>query len=1385
MAIGVFVLAMESDVRQFRPAEDVVVRNPIQSGGGRGKHGILRLRHTHHVVKRMASFRMTRASGAMTRLRSAVALVAIVSATAAFGSTYYVSSSSGSDANPGTQAQPFQTIAKVNGLSLAPGDSVLFKRGDTWNEQLIPAASGASGSPTTFDAYGSGAAPVLTPVINLAGATWTHNSGNIYTTTLSTAIASPQINDLQLGSVWGRKRTANPGCTSSGVILGYGDFCVVYPTLYVYSPNGTSPSIYYSSITAVVGQPSGLAVISIVSQSWLVFQHIKIQMFDYMGVSVSGTSDNLIFANMESDGMVPYGTTPHGFYVNAASAANIQFLNDDAHLNYDGFHVDSATAVTVMNCRGYANRDAGLKDNSTSGTVVTYSYSHFYGNNVAQLLTDDVVNGVAGSGNVGLACGAAAALPAGLCSSTMQPVVSNFKTYPARFSFTVDDVGLSAGTEAYINTFLTMFSSRGLYFNAAVVPSYAGQNGENTVDWTSVKNWYAAGNEIDSHSWSHQYYTTNTNPQGTCTLATCPNAAAIDIQYTGTGTAATLTISGSTLSLNVTGVPSDSYSVNLGTYSQMWQLEEYLAGLANYSVKYDTSGTIAKYDVSGVARPNAHTVNLLNVSSQDIKTASFALLYDQTKLVPDEMTSSISAIQANVPGWNSTFYVYPGGIEDPTTEADAVAAGYTAARGSLSMKGQDNTTASANSLYSNGVNDQNITSLAAITIHGMSQAQIDQIVASLVFRASAWGIPYGFFTHYNSRGDGTPDISNTELGYLLDAVTANSGEWITNTALANAITSGTVLSGSTRYVQNSTGSAVNMAAAGANSPNVGRGTGTSYPIDLNGTNRLGLGAWDIGASAYLSQRYGTGGGTGSTYIEWPTAEVPSVTFSAGLLGGMEAMVANPNIGTTVSCLTVNGSTPATGGDGASCQNGIAIQQPVSGGGYFALGISSTVKIVAGISGGIDSQVVSYNINVPTQTIQAANFGAQCGDGSTTNCKNPAPPPVAIWPTSTAMPKLLRLHDSKTFWSAIQQSSTTWSWTDLDAYLDLLAAHPGEIGAEQFTSVPCWDSSTGTCGIIANYPAGTNGYPSDLTASGSPSFNAFVTAFVQHCNANGHCVKNYIPVYQMWNEWDLSVHWVGTMQQVYWMVAPAVAIIRGNVPNALIIMPSTTPDSDTGLGYATDFQNWLNYENTYGRISDWIDWHVYLTHTSSTTFTPEQQTANYVTGAGNYLAMQNGTPGWNMTPWINSETNFDAGTGYACPSPYGEADCAGQIARWQILLDSNGASGLWWYYWNQTIGNGPTTPVSYATVYQTLQSLLAGGSFTAAATSDGNNPATWSAPFVEAGGQAAVWLWTDSVNGSKTYTVPNGYTDYRDLLGGTTTVTSGQSITITTEPILLE
>lgn len=94
--------------------------------------------------------------------------------------TYYVSLSEGDDNNDGRNA-PFRTIAKVNSLSLQPGDKVLFKCGDIWQgEQLIISQSGSENSPITFGSYPATCTdkPVLSGSLPITG--WSVYSGSIY-----------------------------------------------------------------------------------------------------------------------------------------------------------------------------------------------------------------------------------------------------------------------------------------------------------------------------------------------------------------------------------------------------------------------------------------------------------------------------------------------------------------------------------------------------------------------------------------------------------------------------------------------------------------------------------------------------------------------------------------------------------------------------------------------------------------------------------------------------------------------------------------------------------------------------------------------------------------------------------------------------------------------------------------------------------------------------------------------------------------------------------------------------------------------------------------------------------------------------------------------------
>jgi hypothetical protein len=77
--------------------------------------------------------------------------------------TFYVAAN-GSDANNGkSPSTPFQTIAKINALTLARGGSVLFNCGDTFVGNLRPNidGNGDPANPTTIGSYGTGRATLV------------------------------------------------------------------------------------------------------------------------------------------------------------------------------------------------------------------------------------------------------------------------------------------------------------------------------------------------------------------------------------------------------------------------------------------------------------------------------------------------------------------------------------------------------------------------------------------------------------------------------------------------------------------------------------------------------------------------------------------------------------------------------------------------------------------------------------------------------------------------------------------------------------------------------------------------------------------------------------------------------------------------------------------------------------------------------------------------------------------------------------------------------------------------------------------------------------------------------------------------------------------------
>lgn len=101
--------------------------------------------------------------------------------------TYFVSSFSGDDSRTAHQAQnqttPWKTINRLNSFDgLQPGDSVLFRRGDTFYGSLVANISGTAKMVITYASYGTGPNPVISGLTTMTG--WKFFKENIYYTSL-------------------------------------------------------------------------------------------------------------------------------------------------------------------------------------------------------------------------------------------------------------------------------------------------------------------------------------------------------------------------------------------------------------------------------------------------------------------------------------------------------------------------------------------------------------------------------------------------------------------------------------------------------------------------------------------------------------------------------------------------------------------------------------------------------------------------------------------------------------------------------------------------------------------------------------------------------------------------------------------------------------------------------------------------------------------------------------------------------------------------------------------------------------------------------------------------------------------------------------------------
>jgi parallel beta-helix repeat protein len=179
--------------------------------------------------------------------------------------SYYVDSAAGSDSNSGTSSSaPWRTVAKVNSSSFVAGDHILFKRGGTWHELLSPNSSGEAGNPIVIDAYGSGAAPIISGADLVPQASWTLCSGcqsKVWRATVST-----QPNIVAFNGVRGTLKA------SSSALAAAGDWYWSSNTLYVWC--SMNPGSYYTAPGVEAG--SRLLVVNLSARAYFTLQNLKL-----------------------------------------------------------------------------------------------------------------------------------------------------------------------------------------------------------------------------------------------------------------------------------------------------------------------------------------------------------------------------------------------------------------------------------------------------------------------------------------------------------------------------------------------------------------------------------------------------------------------------------------------------------------------------------------------------------------------------------------------------------------------------------------------------------------------------------------------------------------------------------------------------------------------------------------------------------------------------------------------------------------------------------------------------------------------------------------------------------------------------------------------------
>lgn len=268
--------------------------------------------------------------------------------------TVYYIATAGNDGAAGTSTgTAWATIAKVNASSFLPGDQILFNKGDTWNERLIPPSSGNLANPIIIGSYGTGSKPIITGLQTQGGFT---NVGNVYSATATNSVAS--LNTVLVNGLLSAKaRTPNTGWSTFSSYSGNTQIT----TALTGTPNYTGSELVVRTAHWVID------VTKITSQSTGVLNFSPgityTPSFGGNGYFIQNTISDLDIA-----GEWQYDSTTKVLKVYSSGSPNVQISTIDTlvwlrhkdYITFDGisfkgankaaFQLDTASHITIQNC---------------------------------------------------------------------------------------------------------------------------------------------------------------------------------------------------------------------------------------------------------------------------------------------------------------------------------------------------------------------------------------------------------------------------------------------------------------------------------------------------------------------------------------------------------------------------------------------------------------------------------------------------------------------------------------------------------------------------------------------------------------------------------------------------------------------------------------------------------------------------------------------------------------------------------------------------------------------------------------------------------------------------------------------------------------------------